>query len=74
MRIPTPEDIKKWATTPIAIQTNIVVDSDGQQLTEHIWQRTEKKGQVVEVLEGNSEKYILERITTRTLKLIGVEQ
>ncbi len=73
MRIPTPEDIKKWATTPITIQTNIVVDSDGQPLTEHIWQRMEKKGQVVEVLEGSTTRYILERITTRTLKLIGVE-
>ncbi len=73
MRLPTLEEIKKWATTPIAIQTNIVMDSDGQQLTEHIWQRTEHKGQVVEVLEGSSTRYILERITTRTLKLVGVE-
>ena len=76
MRTPTPQDIKKWATTPILTTTIHEKDKHGMEFTKNVWHRTTTESGAVEVLEGSPREYFLERTKRngRTFVLIGVSE
>jgi len=76
MRPPTPEDIKHWARTPIAVHSSLQIDKEGEQTVQHRWMRLVTDSGAVETLEGSPREYYLERVKKggRTFRLIGVSE
>lgn len=75
MRTPTPQDIKKWATTSIRITTIHEKDKNGAEVVRPVWHRTTTLSGCVEQLEGDPRDWFLERVSkTKTYTLIGVSE
>ena len=75
--IPTPSQIKLWATTPIAIVHTETKDKEGNITRKSEWQRKESGTTITEILEGIPNlKWILERKakTTNSYQLVSVEE
>lgn len=77
MRKPIKEEIKLWATTPIAITHTEINDKEGNVFRKSEWERKVNGTTVTEILEGLPNlKWILERKpkTTNSYQLVSVEE
>ena len=72
-RIPSIEDIRVWARTPILTIIKRCVDPEKGEVFEPEWQRFTKGDEVKETLEGVEGTFILKKLSKGSFQLVEIE-